>query len=459
MGAKGTNSIFRQKLELLILCGDSEVIQRAKEAAARYSFSFAQLLDRDFDNYFSDSNVVRPQVTLICQGPEEPIEDLGRRANELLAKFPKSCVVTVLNRESVSGDLSGLQNLHIVPLSEDEFYRTTKFEYACLFRARAQFINIQKNEVFPGTTIPFSVYIKLPLNQKYLAVIFADSVLTDERFQKITEESDHLLIDIGESALYANYISSFFDQAGIGLRKRTRALFLSFCHCAFLFHESLLFDNKRLPQRIAEDLFYKIKELLYELLDLMKREGDLWDVFREACHNEFFVQWRAPWIAVYASLISVRSGQGEAVNVGIAALLTDLGLYDMSREAFHEFLDQGADDLQASVMDELRNHPVQSLSRLSSGGIPLEDRVQRILVTVHEHADGTGFPSGLKAEEIPIEAAIIRLAEQIDFQVRNQFDAPEFSFKKLRENLISSEEGSRGTYPPQFFEKVSKALL
>ncbi|GEM_PF-1553606 len=459
MSAKGTNSIFRQKLELLVLCGDFKVIQRAEEAASQYSFSFTQLLEEDFDDYFSDSNVVRPQVTLICQGPEEQVADFGRRATELLSKFPKSCVVAVLNLDSVKGDLSGLQNLHIVPLSEEEFYHTAKFEYACLFRTRAQYLDIPRNEVFPGTTIPFSVYIKLPLNQKYLAVIFADSVLTDERFQRITDESDHLLIDISESAQYSSYINSFFDQAGIGLRKRSRALFLSFCHSAFLFQESLLFNHKRLPPRITQDLFIKLKDMLYELVDLMKRDGELWDVFREACDNEFFAQWRAPWVAVYATLISVKSGKGDPICVGIAALLTDLSLYDLPREAFHKFLKKGAEGLRDSYLDELRNHPLASLNRVRSGGISLQDEIQKVLVSVHEHADGTGFPYGTIAEGIPVEAAIIRLAEQIDFQARNQAEAPEFSFSRLREKLMRADGLNRETYPSLFFESVSKALL
>lgn len=459
MSAKGSNSIFRQKLELLVLCDDSKAVQRAEEAASKYFFSFTHLANEDFDNYFSDSNVVRPQVTLICQGLEERVSDFGRRAIELLAKFPKSCVVAVLNRESVNGDLSGLQNLHIVPLSEEEFYHTAKFEYACLFRTRAQYVEIPRNEVFPGTAIPFSVYIKLPLNQKYLAVIFADSVLTDERFQKITDESDHLLIDISESAQYTNYINSFFDQAGIGLRKRSRALFLSFCHSAFLFQESFLFDHKRLPSRITQDLFIKLKDMLYELVDLMKRDGQLWDVFREACDNEFFAQWRAPWVAVYATLISVKSGKGDPISVGIAALLTDLGLFDLPRETFYEFLNKGAEFLGSSDLDELRNHPVASLNRVLSGGISLQDEIQKVLVSVHEHADGTGFPNGLSAEGIPVEAAIIRLAEQIDFQVREQAKAADFSFSKLREKLMSADGLNRDTFPPQFFDAVSKALL
>lgn len=457
MPSTGADSIFRQKLELLILSRDSKVIRRAEEAVSQYSFSFMPLTDQDFEGYFSDSNVVRPQVTLISQILDEAVSDFARRANELLAKFPKSCVVAVLNHDSVNGDLSGLQNLHIVPLSEAEFYTTAKFEYACLYRTRTQYVDINKNEVFPGTSIPFSAYIKLPLNQKYLAVIFADTVLTDERFQKITSESDHLLIDLAEAAQYSNYISTFFDQAGIGLRKRSRALFLSFCHCALLFQESLVFDHKALPSRITSDLFIKIKDLLYELVDLLKRDGDLWDVFREACQNEFFAQWRSPWISVYAALISVKSGKGDPICIMTAALLTDLGLYDLSRESFHKFVREGRGGFQDEELDEFRKHPLVSLNRVLMRGVPLEDNVQKALVAVHEHADGTGFPNGVTVEALPLEAAIIRFAEQIDFHVRNHPEGSEFSFRSLREKLMSTE--NRETYPTQFFEGISKALL
>lgn len=459
MSSAETDLIFRQKLELLILCHGSKVLQRAQEAANRYSFSCHQLNEDELVGYFSDSKTVKPQVTLINQNVEESPLDFGRRAVELLAKFPKSCVVAVLQNDSLNGDLSGLQNLHIVPLSEEEFFNTPKFEYACLYRTRAQYLEIQKNEVFPGTTIPFSAYIKLPLNQKYLAVIFADTVLTDERFHKITSESDHLLIDLGESEQYANYIGSFFDRAGIGLRKRTRALFLSFCHHVLLWNESLLFNHKTLPPRITDDLFIKIKDLLFELVDLMKHEGDLWDVLRDACKNDFFAQWRAPWIAVYASLISARSGAGEPICVGIAALLTDLGLYELPRESFHEFLSHGPEGAKVTVLDEYLSHPLRSIDRLLERGVPLEEDIKKAVLAVHEHADGSGFPNKLVAADIPIEAAIIRFAELIDFQVRSQAASKEVDFKLLKEQLLSAEAQRRATYPLNFFESISKALL
>lgn len=459
MSPKQTDSIFRQKLELLVLCRDSKIKERAQEVASHYSFSLTCLSDEEFDGYFSDLNVVRPQVTLICQETDEATVDFGRRAHELLVRFPKSCIVAVLGRDSSHGDVSSLQNLHIVPLSEAEFFETTKFEYACLYRTRAQYVDIQRNEVFPGTTIPFSVYIKLPLNQKYLAVIFADTVLTDERFQKITNESDHLLIDLGEAAQYSDYISSFFDQAGIGLRKRSRALFLSFCHRVLLLQESLVFNHKSLPVRVTEELFIKIKDLLYELVDLMKREGDLWDVFRAACQNEFFAQWRAPWIAVYSALMSAKSGVGDPIHVALAALLTDLGLYDVPRSSFLEFLKHGAAGLHMPELASVRKHPVDSLERVQARGIPLEDDIQKMLITVHEHADGSGFPSGLKSEEIPLEAAIIRFAELIDFHARSQTATTDFNFRALRGKLASAEEQRGEIYPPQFFQKISKGLL
>ena len=70
----------------------------------------------------------------------------------------------------------------------------------------------------------------------------------------------------------------------------------------------------------------------------------------------------------------------------------------------------------------------------------------------HERYDGTGYPDGLKGEDIPIQARIIGVADSYDAMTSNR------SYRKyLPQDVVKSEiEKGRGT---QFDSKIADIML
>ena len=76
----------------------------------------------------------------------------------------------------------------------------------------------------------------------------------------------------------------------------------------------------------------------------------------------------------------------------------------------------------------------------------------------HERYDGTGYPDGLKGEEIPLEARIMALADVYDALVSERVYKKAFSGEEARKIM---EEGSGTQFDPKlvplFLECVKKS--
>jgi putative nucleotidyltransferase with HDIG domain len=120
------------------------------------------------------------------------------------------------------------------------------------------------------------------------------------------------------------------------------------------------------------------------------------------------------------------AGHTERVALYAAGIADALGLTDEQRR----YLEQGAllhDIGKIGVSDavltkpgplnddewlEMRRHPEVACTILD--GIDLPDPVISVIRHHHENLDGTGYPDGLRASEIGIEARIARVADAFD---------------------------------------------
>jgi putative two-component system response regulator len=62
----------------------------------------------------------------------------------------------------------------------------------------------------------------------------------------------------------------------------------------------------------------------------------------------------------------------------------------------------------------MRRHPNIGAAMLKGSNVPFMQMAARIAACHHEKWDGTGYPRGLRAEQIPIEARITTIADVFD---------------------------------------------
>jgi putative nucleotidyltransferase with HDIG domain len=93
--------------------------------------------------------------------------------------------------------------------------------------------------------------------------------------------------------------------------------------------------------------------------------------------------------------------------IGRSAILHDIGKLGIRDSLLHKKEKLNDEDWKA-----LREHPQKSFQILS--GLEFLDEEMRIALLHHERYDGKGYVTGLKGDQIPVEASVISVADAFD---------------------------------------------
>jgi putative nucleotidyltransferase with HDIG domain len=109
--------------------------------------------------------------------------------------------------------------------------------------------------------------------------------------------------------------------------------------------------------------------------------------------------------------------------------------------------------LSVEQMDIVKKHPCWGADVARSAH--LSESVVNIILYHHEHYDGTGYPLGLKGENIPLEARIVNVADIFDALTSER----PYRSKMSREKAIAILRENRGTYSDPHITDIFIDLL
>ncbi len=101
---------------------------------------------------------------------------------------------------------------------------------------------------------------------------------------------------------------------------------------------------------------------------------------------------------------SLGLGPDEIAAVNLGTLFHDIGKIGIPE---HILVKPSA--LTEEEWTEMKTHPVIGANLI--GEVPNLERIRPIVLAHHEHYDGSGYPNGLKGDEIPLAAQIISVAD------------------------------------------------
>lgn len=211
------------------------------------------------------------------------------------------------------------------------------------------------------------------------AVAYSSGVSVRESWSRIVGSS--LFYDIFSSALAVllAYLYLVFDFAGL-------ALLL----IPLFFVRHMYEMNQRLDQKNRETL------------NLMVRAVEARDPYTSG---------HSVRVSEYAKALARELGLSakEVDNIETAAVLHDVG------KMYEEFVPllRKEGRLTAEERIVMQSHPARG-AELVSTSTGLRGEVEKAIRHHHENYDGTGYPQGLAADEIPIGARIIMIADTLD---------------------------------------------
>ncbi|MFI5165519.1 MAG: HD-GYP domain-containing protein [Thermoanaerobaculales bacterium] len=141
----------------------------------------------------------------------------------------------------------------------------------------------------------------------------------------------------------------------------------------------------------------------------------------------------------------VRFSSHQRFLLSVAAILHDVGKIAIANEILNK-----SGPLDLSEREQILTHPevgaliVQRIGKL--------ERAAEIIRCAHEHFDGSGYPRGLRREEIPIESRIILAVDAFDAMT---MDRP-YSTGRPQQDAIAELRGEAGR---QFDPLVVEALI
>jgi diguanylate cyclase (GGDEF)-like protein/putative nucleotidyltransferase with HDIG domain len=183
-------------------------------------------------------------------------------------------------------------------------------------------------------------------------------------------------------------------------------------------------DGDAAPQHLAAVL------VLAEALDL--RDGDT------ALH--------ARTVAHYAALIARELGleTGRVERIRAAGHLHDVGKIGVPDPILRK-----PGRLTAAEWEEMRKHSELGARIVASANLP---DISRWVLAHHERPDGTGYPQGLAAGEIPIEARILSVADAYEAMTADRV------YRRALGHDVARQELLRGA-GTQFDGEVVRAFL
>ena len=213
---------------------------------------------------------------------------------------------------------------------------------------------------------------------------------------------------------------------------------------ALLYHQSMgkiyiaLMVGPLLLARYSFQLYQNSKIQYYKTIKALTATIEAKDPYTEGHSRR---------VEMYASQIARKLGLTESKiqSIEVAALLHDIGKIGINDSILNKNT-----SLCDSEMIQIHNHPIIGIKILED--IELPPKSKEIIKYHHERYDGMGYPTGIKGDEVPLEAYILSAADAYDAMTSNR----PYRYAMSTEKAISILLENKGT---QFHPGVIDAFI
>ena len=154
----------------------------------------------------------------------------------------------------------------------------------------------------------------------------------------------------------------------------------------------------------------------------------------------------------YSALLSRVLGMGDDY---VETMRLASPMHDVGKIGIPDAILLKPGKLTEVEFDHMKKHTEIGARILSGSDVPLLQMSERIALCHHEKWDGSGYPRGLHAEEIPVEGRIVALADVFDALTSKRCYKPAFTVEKALEII---REGQGKHFDPQCVDAFLSAL-
>jgi len=342
-------------------------------------------------------------------------------------------------------------------LLEDELYTSSKLEFAITQTLRASYIPLKATDIMVGKPVPFDIFHLMPQRKKFIKFIFKGDTPDEAKVKKISEVGE-VYIHRSKTPLYKKYTEELNQRTNEGLARRCRAQFMALYSQYSSLVLTLTDQTERASFGEGEKLLASCREICKDLLSTLGEFTNAWDVINNSTVGEFGSVERAPAVAAYASVFSLQAGLLKIDDIMLVALLIDLGVVFLDPAITKKIRDDKFAELTAEQLAAYKKYPQQSLDVVLDRKIAMSEKMRNMFISVHEKANGKGFPRGLYAEKIPIESQMIQFCKEFDSRTVLRLGKAKIEADVVRDQLVSDEIQSGERFTPAFLTAIRRAF-
>lgn len=185
----------------------------------------------------------------------------------------------------------------------------------------------------------------------------------------------------------------------------------------------------------VEQKTHENKDLLMQVVSALSTAVDTKDVYTKGHSNR---------VAEYARMIAKRSGYPEEKQdeIYMIALLHDVGKLGIPEGILNK-----PGTLTEEEFESVKHHSEMGSAILKN--IDNDSKFEKAARQHHERYDGTGYPAGVKADDILEEARIIAVADAYDAMSSDRSYRPHLTQEMIKEEL---RNGKGTQFDPKFAE-------
>lgn len=154
----------------------------------------------------------------------------------------------------------------------------------------------------------------------------------------------------------------------------------------------------------------------------------------------------AKYSRLIAELLGLPSHQVDLIEASAP-------LHDIGKVAIPDSVLKKAGPLDPDEMQVMRGHSVNGWELLHGTKSEMLQMGAEIALTHHERWDGTGYPRGLKGENIPLFGRIVSLADVFDALMSKRVYKEAFSFERT---MAIIQEGSGTSFDPNLVKLMAE---
>ncbi|MCG8530398.1 MAG: HD domain-containing protein [Desulfovibrionales bacterium] len=307
--------------------------------------------------------------------------------------------------------------------SEDFYYSEYDHSY----------FSISPKMLLPEHKITFSLYLQK--NKHFVLYKRKNETFTLKNKQFLTEQNISAVYVLqSERIQYTGYLEKTLPKAllntNLSIKERSELFYISAIDVMHDIYDCNFTEDKKC-------VIQKAKHIAKNAVTLLQFENALKSISKIIEHD-YKTHTHSVNVLVYATAVFLHLGiRGKKLqDWATGALLHDLGKIHVPRKIL---------DKPSFLTDEERQiintHPLRGLAACSMTSIPSD--AMNIILFHHEKMDGSGYPCGLTAEEIPLQVRVVTIIDIFDAmsserpysRARRAFDVLDEMFNTMQDKL------------------------